>query len=168
MRNTTTEKRGALTRRAGPLRAGLTTALMLASVLAMSVAIAPQAHAQATNPNAPPAAAQVDPSTPDALGPDTKPDEPNFVSSCPPDRMCLFEHWHYEGRMRASVNGSSNLDLPPSFNDITSSVQNNTPYRWCVYEHWHYEGRWAYVPAHGSYPTVYPWWNDVISSWRRC
>jgi hypothetical protein len=141
---------------------------VLASALAMSVAIAPQANAQTTTPNAPPAAAQLDPSAPDALGPDTKPDEPNFGSRCPQNRICLFEHWHYEGRMRASATGSSNLDLPPSFNDITSSVQNNTPYRWCVYEHWHYEGRYAYVPAYASYSTVYPRWNEVISSWRRC
>ncbi len=168
MKNTTTETHGGLSRRAGPPRTWLRTALVLASTLALSVAVAPQAHAQTTTPSAPPPPSQVNPSAPNALGPATKPDESNFVSRCPQNRICLFEHWHYEGRIRVSVNGSDNLDRSPSFNDITSSVQNNTPYRFCVYEHWHYQGRWAYVQAHASYPTVYPWWNDVISSWRRC
>jgi mannan endo-1,4-beta-mannosidase len=67
MKNPTIKKRGMLRQRCGSPRLGLTTALVLATALTMSVASASQAHAQTTTTHAPAATSQVDPNTPNAV-----------------------------------------------------------------------------------------------------
>jgi len=131
------------THRVGPLAAAVSVRrIMLISALALASmlasAIAPPAQAQA-------------------------------AIACPSARICLYEHSNYGGRMAYYATGSSNMAIyGPSFNDMTSSIRNNTPYRWCVYQHANYGGAVRYVSPLSSYPTLDGGWNDIISSLRKC
>jgi hypothetical protein len=50
--------------------------------------------------------------------------------ACPSARMCLHEHSNQGGRIAYYATGSSNMAVyGPRFNDMTSSIRNNTPYR---------------------------------------
>ena len=85
------------------------------------------------------------------------------------NKLCLFEHNYERGRYVAYATGSDDMSrYGPYFNDMTSSVHNNTGSRWCLWEHAGRKGRvitvgpWASIPGLG-----YPW-NDSISSARTC
>jgi Peptidase inhibitor family I36 len=136
---------GTLSRVAQPRLILLAVVLALASMLAMT--IAPPAQAQPQAQTGAQAQAQI---------------------ACPASRICLYEHRDYGGRIAIYAVGSSDMSrFGPRFNDITSSIWNNTPSRWCAYEHANYVGLlvvigpWARIPFVGAA-------NDRISSLRRC
>ena len=88
--------------------------------------------------------------------------------ACPANRICLYEHNNYGGRIAYYATGSSDMSrFGPSFNDMTSSIINRTGYRWCVYQHANYGGAVLVISPWQS-RTSLPGWDNIISSLRRC
>jgi hypothetical protein len=135
---------GTMSRIAQTRRILLTMALALASMLAMT--IAPPAHAQ-----------------------DLDEEQDQAQIACPANRICLYEHINYGGRIAYYAIGSRDMSLyGPRFNDMTSSIRNNSPYRWCVYQHANYGLPVKVINPWQPLPSLPSGWNDVISSLRRC
>ncbi len=83
-------------------------------------------------------------------------------------KLCVYEHNNYGGRYVAYATGSSDMSrFGPYFNDMTSSIRNNTGSRWCAYAHANYVALLLYVQPWSSYPSIGSA-NDRISSIRRC
>ena len=142
MRKTVTRSDARLSKLTRPRRILLSTALALASTLSMTIGS--------------PAVAQ-----------DPAPEETQ--AACPANRICLYEHVNFGGRVAIYAIGSSDMSrFGPRFNDLTSSIRNNSPYRWCVYEHVNYGGRRLVIQPRQQLRSLPAGWNDVISSLRRC
>jgi hypothetical protein len=84
------------------------------------------------------------------------------------NRICLYEHDGYRGRHVAySVGPRDMTRFGPFFNDMASSIRNDTGARWCAYEHVNYGGAHLLIAAQEDKPSLGSW-NDRISSIRRC
>jgi hypothetical protein len=139
----------------------LTTALAVASALALTVA--PQF-----------AASQVDETVPEALSPAGSPDVTPDAGlqgqlgkvDCR-NRFIVFEHVNFKGSFVCYAVGSKDMSrYGPSFNDKTSSFWNDTGSQWCAYEHKNYGGRAGIAqPYRGG--NVIASMNDKISSIRK-
>jgi CHASE1-domain containing sensor protein len=138
-------RNGTLSRVAQPRPILLTMALALASMLAMT--IAPPAQAQPQAQTAAQTEAQI---------------------ACPANRICLYEHINFGGRVAIYATGSSDMSrFGPSFNNLTSSIVNNTGARWCAYDQANYQGLLLTIAPRQRIPWVGAA-NDRISSLRKC
>jgi hypothetical protein len=141
MRNTVAGNDGRLSNLKRSRRLLLTTALAVLGTLSMT--FAPPAHAQ-------------------------EPAQDQAQVACPANRICLYEHVNFGGRVAIYATGSADMNrFGPRFNDMTSSIINNTGSRWCAYEHANYGGQVLVIAPRQRRPTL-PGWNDRISSLRRC
>jgi len=123
----------------------LTMALALASVLAMTITPPAQARPQA----------QTEAQTEAQI-------------ACPADRICLYEHINFGGRVAIYATGSSDMSrFGPPFNNLTSSIVNNTGARWCAYDQPNYRGLLLTIAPRQRIPWVGAA-NDRISSLRKC
>jgi hypothetical protein len=142
MRNTVTGNDGRLSELRRSRRLLLTTALAVLSTLSMTIASPAQAQ---------------DPAQDEAQ------------AACPANRICLYEHINFGGRVAIYAVGSSDMTrFGPRFNDMTSSIKNNTGSRWCAYEHVNYGGQHLPIGPQQSLRSLPPGWNDRISSIRKC
>ena len=88
--------------------------------------------------------------------------------ACPANRICLYEHVNFGGRVAIYQVGSRDMSrFGPRFNNMTSSIINNTGSRWCAYDHANYRGQFLVITPWQRLPSL-PGWNDRISSLRRC
>ena len=142
MRKTVTRSDRKLSKLTRSRRILLTTTLAILSMLSMT--IASPAHAQ-------------------------DPAQEETQAACPANRICLYEHVNFGGRVAIYAIGSSDMSrFGPPFNDLTSSIKNNTGSRWCAYKTANYGGAPLVIAPRQQRRSLPPGWNDVISSLRKC
>jgi hypothetical protein len=145
MRNTVAGNDGRLSKLRLSRRLLLTTALAVLSTLSMTFASPAQAQEPAQDET-----------------------QDQAQVACPANRICLYEHVNFGGRVAIYAVGSADMNrFGPRFNDMTSSIINNTGSRWCAYEHANYGGQVLVITPRQRRATL-PGWNDRISSLRRC
>jgi Peptidase inhibitor family I36 len=89
------------------------------------------------------------------------------LADCSYEMFCLYEHGGYNGNSVASIlvtdENISRMD-EYGFNDVASSVYNNTVYDIRVYQDYNFRGEYLDVAPGESVDIVNDSWNDRISS----
>ena len=91
------------------------------------------------------------------------------VASPAQAQITLYEHSNYGGRSVTYAVGSADMSrFGPYFNDMASSLRNNSGSQWCAYEHANYGGAVLRIPPWAQWFSLPAGWNDRISSIRKC
>lgn len=88
--------------------------------------------------------------------------------TCLDGALCLYQDINFGGHMLWLTNWPEANFNDSGFNDVTSSILNNSNNTWCVYEDANYGGNWALMPPHTQLAWVGDYFNDKASSARFC
>ncbi len=76
------------------------------------------------------------------------------MSDCPANKVCLWMDIEFRGNLFIPNGGGTAFPNfgTKSFNDIASSVRNNSGAKWCIYEHVNYGGKVIVAPPADPVP----------------